>query len=275
MKSFNFIYPIVIFLITAIIYSCSNEKVITSSLIQKRKYMKGYNIASKNNYNQKVEIPNANSSLVKEIEYLHIRPLDEIIIANNNVESELYVENSTKYSNLFEKKKNDEKCDEIVLRNGDIISVKVEEVGVNEIKYKKCTNLSGPTYSVLKDNVFLIKYANGDKDVFKLEPKEEVKKEAYYPKNSEVLPGSEDDVDNSKKYSGIGIASFVISLFAYSVFLYLSIFIGAAMSVLSIVFGLISMSSNRKGKGFGIAGFILGILSAALIGLILIAFSRI
>lgn len=244
----------------------------SSSLIQKRKYMKGYNVASKNNYDQKVEIANTNSSLVKKVDFSSIQPLDEIVTADNNPSNELSIQKSNNYSNLFPKDKYEEKCDEIVMRNGDILSVRVEEIGVNEIKYKKCTNLSGPTYTVLKDNVFLIKYANGDKDVFKIEKKEEEITEAYYPKNSEVLAGSEDD--DSNKYSGIGIASFVIGLFAYSVFLYLSILVGAAMTVLSIVFGLISMNSNRKGKGFGIAGFILGILSAAAIGIILIAVSK-
>ncbi|MBI2279397.1 MAG: DUF308 domain-containing protein [Bacteroidetes bacterium] len=274
MNSTKLIYAIAIILIVSTISSCSSEKVISSSLIQKRKYMKGFNIENRNNFNQNIQITDANSSLEKKSTNSSNQNFNEPIIADNNLKDELFTESINKYGNLLQKRKNDDKCDEIVLRNGDILSVKVEEVGVNEIKYKKCTNLSGPTYSVLKDNVFLIKYANGDKDVFKLETKEEVKKEAYFPKNSEVLPGSEDDVDNSKKYSGIGIASLVIGLFAYSVFLYLSILVGIAMSVLAIVFGLISMNSKRMGKGFGIAGFILGIIAAVAIGILFIASTK-
>jgi len=56
--------------------------------------------------------------------------------------------------------------DEIVLRNGDIIKVKVSEVGTTEIKYKKWENLDGPVYSSAKDDIFMIKYENGSKDVF-------------------------------------------------------------------------------------------------------------
>ena len=56
--------------------------------------------------------------------------------------------------------------DEIVLKNGDIIKAKVSEVGTDQIKYKKWENLEGPTYSSKKDEVFMIKYENGSKDVF-------------------------------------------------------------------------------------------------------------
>lgn len=56
--------------------------------------------------------------------------------------------------------------DIITLRSGDDIESKVIEVGENEIKYKKQNNLDGPTYSIKKSKVFMIKYENGEKDVF-------------------------------------------------------------------------------------------------------------
>ncbi len=56
--------------------------------------------------------------------------------------------------------------DEITFRTGDILIVKVLEVGAENITYKKSDNLSGPSYSVGKDKVFMIKYENGTKDVF-------------------------------------------------------------------------------------------------------------
>ncbi|HPI80258.1 MAG: hypothetical protein M9954_02015 [Cyclobacteriaceae bacterium] len=56
--------------------------------------------------------------------------------------------------------------DEIILSNGDIIKAKVEEVGISEVKYKKWDNLEGPTYSTAKKEVFMIKYENGNKDIF-------------------------------------------------------------------------------------------------------------
>lgn len=56
--------------------------------------------------------------------------------------------------------------DIIVLRTGDIIKANVLEIGQTEIKYKKITNLSGPTYSILKTNIHSINYENGEKDIF-------------------------------------------------------------------------------------------------------------
>ena len=56
--------------------------------------------------------------------------------------------------------------DVITLRNGDVIRAKIEEVGLNEIRYKNIDNLSGPTNAVLKRDVFAITYANGSREVF-------------------------------------------------------------------------------------------------------------
>jgi hypothetical protein len=56
--------------------------------------------------------------------------------------------------------------DVIVLQNGDEIECKLVEVGVENIKYKRLSNLNGPTFVEEKDDVFMIKYQNGEKDVF-------------------------------------------------------------------------------------------------------------
>ena len=60
--------------------------------------------------------------------------------------------------------------DIIFLKNGEEIKAKVLEILTNEVKYKKFSNLKGPTYSLLKSEIFKIKYPNGDQDVFKSEP---------------------------------------------------------------------------------------------------------
>jgi len=56
--------------------------------------------------------------------------------------------------------------DVILKTNGDEIQVKVQEVGDNEVKYKKFGNESGPTYTMLKSEIFMITYKGGAKDVF-------------------------------------------------------------------------------------------------------------
>ncbi|MFZ1083058.1 MAG: hypothetical protein WAO19_14165 [Candidatus Kryptoniota bacterium] len=55
--------------------------------------------------------------------------------------------------------------DVIVLKTGDEIKSKVIEITPTEIKYKKFDNLQGPTIIISKSDVFMIKYANGTKDV--------------------------------------------------------------------------------------------------------------
>ncbi len=63
--------------------------------------------------------------------------------------------------------------DIIVFNNktADEIEAKVVEVSSNEVKYKKWNYQDGPTFSVSTDEIFVIKYRNGEKQTF-LEQKE-------------------------------------------------------------------------------------------------------
>ena len=56
--------------------------------------------------------------------------------------------------------------DVLVKRNGEEIEVKVLEIALQEIKYKRFDNQDGPVISILKSDVFMIKYENGTKTVF-------------------------------------------------------------------------------------------------------------
>lgn len=56
--------------------------------------------------------------------------------------------------------------DTITIITNENISSKVIEVTTTEVKYKKFDNLNGPTFSILKSEVIMIKYENGTKDFF-------------------------------------------------------------------------------------------------------------
>lgn len=56
--------------------------------------------------------------------------------------------------------------DVIVKKDGTTILSKVLEVNEENVKYKKFTNLNGPTYTIEKDGIMVINYENGDKDFF-------------------------------------------------------------------------------------------------------------
>lgn len=62
---------------------------------------------------------------------------------------------------------NSQAQDLLVYKNGDEQKVKVLEINTGDVKYKKWDNQQGPTYTVLKSELFMVKYQNGSKDVFK------------------------------------------------------------------------------------------------------------
>lgn len=56
--------------------------------------------------------------------------------------------------------------DIITLKSGDEVKAKVTEINGTEVKYKKSNNLDGPIYSVHKNEIFMVKYENGEKEMF-------------------------------------------------------------------------------------------------------------
>lgn len=71
--------------------------------------------------------------------------------------------------------------DFIIMKNGDEIKAKVQEVGVWEVKYKFFDNPDGPLYTILKSDIFMIKYENGSKEVYTAE-------NVTQPKDVTVIP---------------------------------------------------------------------------------------
>ncbi|GAA3981205.1 hypothetical protein [Hymenobacter antarcticus] len=60
--------------------------------------------------------------------------------------------------------------DTLVRRNGDELAVKVLEITPTEVKYRRTDNLEGPIVSVWRSDVFMVRYANGTKEVFNSVP---------------------------------------------------------------------------------------------------------
>jgi hypothetical protein len=75
--------------------------------------------------------------------------------------------------------------DIIVKRNGDEIKAIVLKVSSTEVEYKKFGSSSNVIYTLLKSEIFMIKYADGDKDVFK----EEAAPAAAAPAAAAPAPG--------------------------------------------------------------------------------------
>lgn len=54
--------------------------------------------------------------------------------------------------------------DQLIKKDGSTIAAKVIEITPTDIKYKKATNVDGPTYSIPKRSLVRIQYANGEKE---------------------------------------------------------------------------------------------------------------
>lgn len=111
--------------------------------------------------------------------------------------------------------------DVIVMKNGDELNAVVLEVGTESIKYKKYDNQQGPTYSIDKTDVFMIRYENGSKDVFNTQ-KEELNKEEPtarpFPKGSiNFNPLGLLQFGPIIQYEGkIGSSSYIVPYFRYA-----------------------------------------------------------
>ncbi len=159
--------------------------------------------------------------------------------------------------NKYQKFK-DDPCDNIILKNGEEISGKILEIGITEIKYKKCENINGPTYTIKKSDVLMIRYSNGTKEIFTTESSKEVF-------------NTESSITNNTRASTevLGILGFILSLIGLLIF-------GIPLGILAIVFGAISLTKIKKnpkrfkGKGFAIAGIIIGVIDVVAL-LILLA----
>ena len=140
--------------------------------------------------------------------------------------------------------------DVIVFRNGEEAEVKVEEITPNEVKYKKTSNPDGPSYIFNKDDIFMIKYKNGEKDVFAPEA------DFQQPEQTQSKPIVVKDVTVRRK-SPSGLANTYNGAFLTEY---------EAMNYLGPDYNEFSDQSDRMKKGFNLmlTGAILSAASATL-----------
>ncbi|MCB8994069.1 MAG: DUF4190 domain-containing protein [Bacteroidales bacterium] len=137
-------------------------------------------------------------------------------------------------------------CDLMTLMSGEELNVKIIEIGLDVIKYKKCENLEGPVISIRKSDVLMIKYSNGTKDII------------ASPNNNpytQVTPYV--DLPAKKKTEPLSVVSFISGLTGL---LIAAIILGP----IALILGSVSLSKINKepeiykGKGLAIAGITIG-----------------
>jgi hypothetical protein len=159
--------------------------ILGSCSVQKRHYRKGYHVAWMQKKSQ-------------DKPQLQPAELSENIAGNNTslpAEKTEIASNENHALNLPLKKTNfsllppDTCNDQMLMKNGDMITARVTEISDEQIKYKRCDNLSGPTYSIGKEKVHSITYSNGIKEI--IEPPaayEKTKKTENIPAEKKIYP---------------------------------------------------------------------------------------
>lgn len=110
--------------------------------------------------------------------------------------------------------------DIITKKDGTDIAARILEVNIDDIKYKRFSNLEGPTYTIAKSDVLIVRYENGENEVFN-----DVNRQSYKANTTQtVVEGMKyreyKDFYETKYYvpqpgdpysrAGVGIASFFI-----------------------------------------------------------------
>jgi len=128
-----------------------------------------------------------------------------------------------------------EPCANLFLRNGTEISCRILEITPDIIKYKRCNLQNSPEISIFKAEVLMIRYSNGDKEIFE--------KTAVKPSSQNILA---QDI--------FSILSLLFAIFGLG---YSPVILGIA----AILFGLIG--SNSRLNVLAIIGIILGFIEIA------------
>lgn len=278
MKKSLFVQVLILASLIFINFGCS---------VEKRLHTKGFHVKRKGNVtlqksnNQENDFDKAIVQIKEDKEFNKEKyelEYDEIS-ASTNAEFISYSEEPKKV-NFFD---DDKPCDNLVLTNGEEISAVIEEIGEEKIKYRKCENQSGPLYSLSREKVFMIKYSNGQKELFNTESesKKENKDEVQETKveKKEALPTQQSvkkDAVLSFLYGLLAAGTFILIILSFFgiisnplwMFVTQSI-LGSLISVLAIIGSVRALNSIEKigAKNIGntvlsIIAFTFGVISA-------------
>jgi hypothetical protein len=221
--------------------------VLTACSVQKRKYQKGFYVDWKKNSSQPAVVkqsgkPLPESETAQQEVASQSRQSSDDAVATGNTQ---IPENILKKPNLLLAE-----CDDLIFKDGTEMKVRVIEINPYEVKYRKCDFPEGPVYSSKRADLFMIRYANGTKEVFSSAPPGAP---AQYP--TRILP------PETHPYAIAALVCGLVGIWPLT---------GLA-SIAAIVFGSIALREIRanprlyKGEGMAHAGRVLGIVVLALV----------
>jgi hypothetical protein len=137
---------------------------LNSCTVKKRSYQKGYYIdwAFSKHHKKETNVHPLTKTEVKHETVIAQKQNDPVEISVANINKITGGELRTQKRIAISPK--DTCGDVITLKNADEIRAKVLEVTDDVIKYKRCDNIDGPNYTIGKEKVERITYANGYKE---------------------------------------------------------------------------------------------------------------
>lgn len=141
--------------------------------------------------------------------------------------------------------------DVIVMKNGEEITGKVVEINETEVKYKLCSDLDGPSITLNKKDVFMIKYTNGSKEILKSETDEKKAEKKKDKLAEDGKPKPEGNAITGLIFSIIGALLFFVLIPLLITFLGTDLLAAVLAFLLMIVVGVIDVV-------FSLIGLILG-----------------
>ena len=168
----SIVFKILSLVALIVLSSCSTAKLSNGVSVYKRKYNKGWDKSFSNNSFTESEIFILSKKKESKKIFVEKCNLSVPFVSNlnskksnfkNRIIKELMV---SKLNSINSYSKLEDKCDVIVLNNGDERSVKVEEINETQIKYRLCNNQTDILYTINKSDILLIRFQDGSKDVF-------------------------------------------------------------------------------------------------------------
>ncbi len=171
---------ILILLIAAGAFGCS---------VQKRKYQKGFYVGWKHHKTEDHLIKTPTEDLRVEAQLgdktVAINAVDDNATEARQTPPLEALADGTEIKNLAVKQTT---CDLLIFADGTEVEAKVTELNDAEVKYKRCDMPDGPVYSVRKSTLFMIKYANGTREIFKTEkPSSDIQNKPPVAKRTNTL----------------------------------------------------------------------------------------
>jgi len=151
--------------------------------------------------------------------------------------------------------------DQLFFKSGDIIIAKVLEITDDKIKYKRCDNLEGPQFVVLKSSVQSIKYVNG--------VTENIEPSAASPYTE---PSPQPQHEGPQKVHPKAIGSLIACIFGFVPFLFMIPFIVSVVMSKNAIKEIDANPKIYKGRLLAEIARGISLFMLILLGVILVVF---